>query len=572
MRLSIARPQPNAKANPPDHPIALLSPLQVALTLGKDALTKAFEQYDSNRSGQLDIEEFGKACAVLGFGAAKSEIFQALDANGSGVLTYKELIDGLMHDIGQVPSSAKAMLQALVLSTITPSHEGTASASTAIDTSTWVIKGQTIESVRTELQRLMNESGAMVADLIRVFDEDANATEVQIDDVEFDHGMRRFGYKGRPQVLKEIFKSMDSDGSGQVGFDELYEFIHGKRHSLDPRDRVKLDMKLEPPDGYDLEDLVWDGIDGVRALRVMLMAMLLRCKAAPTHLLRELTNVSKQQRGSARKGIDRKEFVQHMHDCFFSHADPEFWDDEVFPAVCNTYDEMYKIIKGENFLKLLRVAHFEMWLTINEDERCEMVALVGVTHVKELTRRVVERNLTTLRIKTRYEKLVQARRRQAIAREREGKKKVRIDWVEKARVQVAAFCMMPPERAIAPSTLPTKRAVPHTPHDVIQEWRNMPAELKKLTVSSPKSARMRRRAPRSAALRLSSSRILPNTPMHTNLHLRQPNFLAVPQPATAMSGPVETKRATLELLEAENERLRQIISRKAHIRRDRELR
>ena len=32
-----------------------------------------------------------------------------------------------------------------------------------------------------------------------------------------------FGYRGSPWVLDEVFKSIDTDGSGEIGFDELFE-------------------------------------------------------------------------------------------------------------------------------------------------------------------------------------------------------------------------------------------------------------------------------------------------------------------------------------------------------------
>ena len=30
----------------------------------------------------------------------------------------------------------------------------------------------------------------------------------------------RFGWRGMPWVLDEVFKSIDTDGSGEIGFDE----------------------------------------------------------------------------------------------------------------------------------------------------------------------------------------------------------------------------------------------------------------------------------------------------------------------------------------------------------------
>ena len=40
--------------------------------------------------------------------------------------------------------------------------------------------------------------------------------------------------------------------------DELFEFIRGKRHSLDQRLKPPLDVRLKPPNGMTLDDIMWD--------------------------------------------------------------------------------------------------------------------------------------------------------------------------------------------------------------------------------------------------------------------------------------------------------------------------
>ena len=45
-----------------------------------------------------------------------------------------------------------------------------------------------------------------------------------IDNMEFIKAMRnRFGCNVTPWVLDEVFRSIDTDGSGEIGFDELFE-------------------------------------------------------------------------------------------------------------------------------------------------------------------------------------------------------------------------------------------------------------------------------------------------------------------------------------------------------------
>ena len=62
---------------------------------GTRALEVAFEKYDKDRTGMLDAIEFGKVCEDLGFGSCANEIFQVLDNDDSGVLSYREIVAAL---------------------------------------------------------------------------------------------------------------------------------------------------------------------------------------------------------------------------------------------------------------------------------------------------------------------------------------------------------------------------------------------------------------------------------------------------------------------------------------------
>ena len=69
--------------------------------------------------------------------------------------------------------------------------------------------------------------------VLQVFDEDSDL-DVRIDEIEFHKAMRmKFGYKGPPNVLDAIFRKLDKDGSGYIGFDEVYEFVRGRARASD---------------------------------------------------------------------------------------------------------------------------------------------------------------------------------------------------------------------------------------------------------------------------------------------------------------------------------------------------
>lgn len=73
-----------------------------ALT-GMESLRSAFDKYDKNHTGGIDMEEFQKMCDDFGFGAAAHAIFMDLDKDGSGVVAFTDVLQQLMSAVTQSP-------------------------------------------------------------------------------------------------------------------------------------------------------------------------------------------------------------------------------------------------------------------------------------------------------------------------------------------------------------------------------------------------------------------------------------------------------------------------------------
>ena len=190
--------------------------------MGQNALGRVFERYDRNRNGCLDFSEFDEICKDLGFSTFSASIFSALDGDESGSISYAELVQSLTSAI-PTDLDAKSFLTSLVCSLNTSTQsDGDGEVKVAIDTSSWRIAGRDATSVQAELQTILRDSNARVADLIVLFDEDGDPVHVLIDEREFSNAMRRtFGYEGSEQVLRDIFQKLDLDDSGQIGFEEV---------------------------------------------------------------------------------------------------------------------------------------------------------------------------------------------------------------------------------------------------------------------------------------------------------------------------------------------------------------
>jgi Ca2+-binding EF-hand superfamily protein len=208
---------------------------QSAQEHGASTLEAVFEKYDRNRSGTLDSDEFESLCRNMGFGSESRKLFTVLDHDNSGSLSYRELAAALAAgDVSGRLSSVTKRRESTKVAAFVWAHDGSQRDSgrerRSIDTSNWRLRGQTTEAIRDELRDLLQKCGGHIADLIRIFDTDEGDAALLIDDVEFYKAMReRLGYRGPTYVLRDVFRSLDSDGSGAIGFDELFEFVRGRR-------------------------------------------------------------------------------------------------------------------------------------------------------------------------------------------------------------------------------------------------------------------------------------------------------------------------------------------------------
>lgn len=159
---------------------------------GAQTLYLAFQKFDTDGTGALDASEFAAVAKDMGFGAVTNHLFSFFDDNGSGAITYKELIASCERCAPTDPNTV-GMLTSLIWACDEEMREA---AAVALDTSGWVINGKDAASVRSELQQLLQSSGGHVADLLRIFDQDTD-NSMQIDDMEFFTAMReKFGFKG----------------------------------------------------------------------------------------------------------------------------------------------------------------------------------------------------------------------------------------------------------------------------------------------------------------------------------------------------------------------------------------
>ena len=397
---------------------------------GSDVLKATFERYDHDNTGSLDGVEFAKVCEDLGFGSGASAIFAVLDEDGSGEITYNELIEKLVF---APPSDAETkQLLASAVNTFANAkvkEEMQRGAASRIDVSTWRIKGRDAETVRTELQAQLLESGEAVADLMRLFDQDGKGDHsgplhLKIDLGEFSDFMNKIGYSGRKAVLHDVFDGLDEDGDGSISFHELFEFIRGRRHSLDPRTKGG-DIRWRLPLGCrSWEDIAWEP-DVVRTF------------IKETYERTDYNSVDLLKHWHAERGMTRKEFVAKMFETFFSNfcstAD-DFWANELYAVVVATFETLENMVLGGNFLRRIGILHFLRWLdgkNRGDGVACTRFDVPNKYTIDTLPMKTMQQRATVRARRREQERLLEAA---ALAEEARHRK---VDWVAKAKIDIA---------------------------------------------------------------------------------------------------------------------------------------
>lgn len=329
---------------------------------GAVILEHAFKKFDKNNSGSLDAEEFKKMAMEMGFAESAQEAFVVLDADGGGYITYKEVLAALQtHTPRSVET--KKLLFGCIWSWGLGEDKKEIKQKQTVDTSKWHIRGRDADTVREELRTLLRDSGAHVTDLCRLFDDDQGGA-FMIDEGEFMKTLKKFGFRGMPSVIDEVFASIDIEGSGKIAYDEFYEFVRGHRHSLDGRERTKmvreLAIALPANSPFTLADIGWevqldfDRENAVESLRLLMQDMLLANTVTPNDLLRAWDRTGDKQ-------LDRREFMMNVRRLFRNA--PELWKREVAKVADHAFVMIQQDGSDINSTQM-DIVEFERWLDI----------------------------------------------------------------------------------------------------------------------------------------------------------------------------------------------------------------
>jgi len=335
---------------------------------GASILEQAFKQYDRDRGGTLGYTEFKQLARDMGFGELAAEAFAVLDADGSGSISYAEMLQQLRTSVPR-NMATKKLLFGCIWSWGAEKKE-MAAQRPSLDTSGWHIRGRDAETVREELRKYLTESGAHVIDLVKLFDEDVGGL-LEIDEGEFMKALQRWGYRGLPSVVDEVFASLNTGGTAKIDYDELFEFVRGHRHALDARERNamvrELTVDVPPNSPFTLADVAWDvepsARESVESLRILVQNMLITHNVGPDDLMRAWDR-------SGDKQLDKREFVTNVRRLFRQHS--ALWKRELHRVADAAFVEIQNDGSDVNSSQM-DIIELEQWLEPKTRRRMHLV-------------------------------------------------------------------------------------------------------------------------------------------------------------------------------------------------------
>ena len=220
---------------------------------GQDCIRAIFQQYDVDGTGHLDKAEFRKVAEDLGFGAMADVIFDDLDDDASGFVHYDEVINKIKpmaKVIGKSPTKMFVMSMAWIEhdKAVDLAAERTQGGRSIVGSSEWALLGSgwsvgldsdDAEGLARALRDRLRTAEVSVVDLLKAFNSPKagettdGSDDFEIDPNEFAVAMRKkLGYRGPNLLLSKTFALLDIDGSGKIGFDELFAFILGRANHV----------------------------------------------------------------------------------------------------------------------------------------------------------------------------------------------------------------------------------------------------------------------------------------------------------------------------------------------------
>ena len=317
--------------------------VQVATQYGGNqisGLQEQFKKFDTSGDGQLNSLEFRNAVEPFGFGAVAHDMFLELDLDGTGTVSYTELMQTLKSRRVSVTSGVKKLMTSMSFDLMRREMQD----SRQFDSTPW--NAQSSDEVRQVCCDRIFAISAKPFDLWKVMLEKGGAAkQKKVGKKQFSKALHAaLGFEaGQDELASTCFDEMDEMQSGQVSFDHFLNWINARHRKKVMVKTLKLQYNRDPSDPP-LESIVWTW----EVLRCEFQKMLMRAGASPLDIL-----LSYDQ--SADGSLSRKEFLVMIKKVV---NDEKLWDES---HVKETATDLYESISGGD--NQMDIEELERWLS-----------------------------------------------------------------------------------------------------------------------------------------------------------------------------------------------------------------
>lgn len=163
------------------------------------SLEKCFNRFDTTGDGELNLREFTQAVEIFGFGELGHDIFEELDANHSGAVSYVELFAAVKARKGHYSIDTQRLLTAMSFDLVKSAEGRNHSADLVFRADPW--QCSTAKELRSEIALRMNEELGRPKDVWQAMAKCTYARR-RLNREQFCNAVRRtFGYNGIEAVL-----------------------------------------------------------------------------------------------------------------------------------------------------------------------------------------------------------------------------------------------------------------------------------------------------------------------------------------------------------------------------------
>lgn len=245
-------------------------------------LNDLFRKFDSTGDGHLNSLEFRNAIEPFGFGNSAQQIFSELDQDGTGTVSYAEIVSTLKDSTRtgvEVSGGCKRLLTSMSFDLLDRDKQRV-----TFDKTPWAAPGGTDREVHEVVLARLGAITAKPHDLWKLLIESTGAKK-RLKKLQWYAAMAKvLGYAGKDPhtALATSFDEMDGENGGLISFEQFIAWINGRAPKARQRLLGQLTLpKARIPSDPPLPSVSWSFVN----LRIEVQKMLVRNGVYPLDLL-----------------------------------------------------------------------------------------------------------------------------------------------------------------------------------------------------------------------------------------------------------------------------------------------